>query len=199
MSSDSTSDDESAVIDFASARERVRDRGRRRRLTIDQDSLRLGVTRDGGLVLTWDALVDGAWQRQRTPIAAEHAERLAQTVRIRQAKNFNESYYAAHPDERPVTQPRKAPSWRRCQLSRGLGLGGRCRRKILHDGPCRDRSGEWAKVCDHARTRTRVWVPREDGASLPLPLGHRLLPQPKTCPQCGAVVLSSTRSNRSRP
>ncbi|WP_437310070.1 hypothetical protein [Sorangium sp. So ce388] len=179
------------IIDLAAAREHVRTRdGSRRTLTIDVDTVKLGISPAGGLLLKWEALVGGKWTVESHEVPPKLSADLAGRIRRQQAHVSRETYYATHPDARPAETPRREGR-PRCGLSRDGTLHGRgrCRRARLHDGPCRGVSGVWAKVCAHPGATTKVWVVGEAGA--------QPLPPPATCGYCGATLLDSARA-RSR-
>ncbi|MGK3995043.1 hypothetical protein [Sorangium sp. So ce1024] len=174
------------VIDLAAAREHIRTRdGARRTLTIDIDTVKLGVSPNGGLLLKWEALVGGTWTTEAHEVSPKQSADLAGRIRMQQARVSRETYYAAHPEARPKEKPHREAR-PRCGLSRDGTLHGRgrCRRARLHDGPCQGVSGAWAKVCTHQAAKTRVWAPGEVGP----------LPPPETCGWCGATLLDSARA-----
>jgi hypothetical protein len=150
------------IIDFAAARRRIDARGGGR-----GGGLGLKVDEQGRLQIV-DMNSSGAVLQRWSLERGKSKELLALLTRRITAIETAE-YYAAHLEHRP--QPRKERKFQLCKLTREQHVGRNgCKRHRGHDGPHKDKAGEWTAAWPHVRfcgglTRVTGGGPLPDGVT----------------------------------
>lgn len=150
------------VIDLAERRAGSSSQGRPKGILIDPDSLRFAMLPDGSLSITVRAF-NHTKKTVEWSVTAEEAVRLGERIERAKIQRF---YAAVTPTPLPPPpSPDAAPqvTWSRCGLRRDGALDHSnttaCRRRRGHEGPHRDRTGDWTMPCPCPGSKTRNITP----------------------------------------